>query len=121
LRQQIRSMLRVEAVEGGFRAAMVVDPALLVLPDHFRGHPILPGMCMIQAVLLAAADTLGLPDLQLALLKNAKFQQPIVPGDHVEIDAKVVPAGGDWAIRATLAVGGKTCAEISLVARLQQE
>jgi 3-hydroxymyristoyl/3-hydroxydecanoyl-(acyl carrier protein) dehydratase len=111
-------MVRAESRAGGFRAIFNVDPGLLVLPDHFRGHPILPGMCMVQAVLLAGAAVLGVPDLRLGLLKNAKFQQPIRPGDQVVIDAKMVPGNsGEVAIKATLSAGDRSLAEISLVAR----
>jgi 3-hydroxymyristoyl/3-hydroxydecanoyl-(acyl carrier protein) dehydratase len=59
IREQIRSMLRVTPREGGFRAVFQVSADLQILPDHFRDAPLLPGVCMVQAVLLAWAEAAG--------------------------------------------------------------
>jgi 3-hydroxymyristoyl/3-hydroxydecanoyl-(acyl carrier protein) dehydratase len=119
LREQIRTMLRVEPRDGGFRAMFNVGADLIVLPDHFRDHPILPGICMVQAILLAGAANVGAAELRLHLLKNAKLMQPVEPGDEVIIDADMTPGdGGDFAIKAKLLVNGSRRAEFSLVARL---
>src|ERR1700691_3941430 len=59
LREQIRSLLRVEPTSGGFRAMFNMAPALMVLPAHFPDQPIMPGMCMIQLVLIAAGAAHG--------------------------------------------------------------
>ncbi len=122
LREQIRSMVRVEPREGGFRAVLTVDPSLSVLPDHFPGQPILPGMCMVQAVLVAAAAARGVRDLRLTLLKNAKFMHPVVPGDQVVIDG-IMDARPDGieSIKAKLAMGAQAVAELSLQARPTEE
>jgi 3-hydroxymyristoyl/3-hydroxydecanoyl-(acyl carrier protein) dehydratase len=118
--QQIRSMLRVEPREGGFVAMFKVESGLAVLPDHFRDNPILPGVCMIQAVLLAAAQAIQVPELRMRLLKNAKMMRPVRPGDEVRIDGSMTPASdGDIAIKATFTtVNGDRCADFSVVARI---
>ena len=116
LRQQIRSMLRVETRETGFRAIFNVDADLMVLPDHFPGNPILPGICMMQAILVAGATAKGLEDLKLVRLKNAKMMQPVQPGDQVIIEAEVSESGGELAIKSKLLVGDQKRAEFSLVA-----
>jgi 3-hydroxymyristoyl/3-hydroxydecanoyl-(acyl carrier protein) dehydratase len=118
LRQQLRSLLRVQPHDHGFRAQLTVDPAFSILPDHFPGNPILPGMCMVQAVLLAAAAAQGLPDLRLALLKNAKFLHPVEPGDQVVLDGHIAAASDhNLSIKAKLSVGPRAVAEFSLLAR----
>ncbi len=118
VRQQIRSMLRLEPREGGFRALFDLDPNLNVLPDHFPNRPILPGICMIQAVLLAGAMWQGASDLCVHQLKNAKWLKPVQPGQQVTIDAEMIPVNdGDFHIKAKLSVSDKRCAEFSLVAR----
>jgi 3-hydroxyacyl-[acyl-carrier-protein] dehydratase len=118
VREQIRSMLRVENREGGFRALFDLDPGLNILRDHFPNRPILPGICMIQAVLLAGAERQGAGDLRVRQLKNAKWLQPIEPGQQVVIDAEMIPANdGDFHIKAKLSVSEKRCAEFSIVAR----
>lgn len=111
-------MLCVETREGGFRATFSVGADLMVLPDHFRDHPILPGICMVQAILVAGAIARGVPDLRVTRLKNAKLMQPVQPGDEVNIDADVTPGTqDDLTIKAKLFVGEQRRAEFSLIAR----
>jgi 3-hydroxyacyl-[acyl-carrier-protein] dehydratase len=118
VREQIRSMIRVEPREGGFRALFDVSEGLNVLSDHFPNRPILPGICMIQAAVLAAAQRQGIVELRVHSLKNAKWLQPIGPGQQVVIDVDMTPASdGGFQIRAKLSAEGKRCAEFSLVAR----
>jgi 3-hydroxymyristoyl/3-hydroxydecanoyl-(acyl carrier protein) dehydratase len=118
IREQIRSMLQVEPREGGYRAVFRVRHDLTVLPDHFRDAPLLPGVCMVQAVLLAGAAAMGVPDLRLRLLKNAKMMQPVLPGEEIVIDADMSQRpDGDISIKAKLWGGDRRRAEFSLVAR----
>jgi 3-hydroxymyristoyl/3-hydroxydecanoyl-(acyl carrier protein) dehydratase len=124
LRGEIRDMLRVEERVGGFSAVLDVDASLGVFPDHFRDGPILPGICLVHAVLLAGAQTRGVDELRIRVLKNLKLMQPVRPGQRVAIDAEMTPVGGsggfayrgDLAIKAKLSVGDQRCAEVSLVA-----
>jgi 3-hydroxymyristoyl/3-hydroxydecanoyl-(acyl carrier protein) dehydratase len=117
LRKEISTMLQLEPREGGFGAVLDVDAALSVLPDHFRNQPILPGICLVQAVLLGAAARQGVDELRIRVLKNMKLMQPIRPGERVSIEAEMTPlAGGDFAIKARLAMGERRCAEISVIA-----
>src|ERR1035437_2263211 len=99
VRQEIESHLRVEARENGFRALLNVDPGLSVLPDHFQGFPLLPGVCLMQAVLIAGAIRQGVVELRVSLLKNAKMTQPVRPGDQIEIEAEMTAGReGDFLI-----------------------
>lgn len=117
VREQIRSLLCVEPRESGVCAQLIVDPNLIVLGDHFRGYPILPGICMIQAVLLASAARQGLADLHVYTVKNAKMMYPVRPGERLVIDADIAPnPDGSFVIKAKLSSGDKRCAEFSLVA-----
>jgi 3-hydroxymyristoyl/3-hydroxydecanoyl-(acyl carrier protein) dehydratase len=118
IRAQIKSMLKVEPRAGGFRATLSVAKDLSILPDHFPGAPILPGMCLVQAVLLAAAMIAGVDDLRLVVLKNAKLVGPIFPGEQVIIDADTTTApDGQITIKAKVFGDEKRRAEISLIAR----
>ena len=119
IREQIRSMLQVEPRDGGYRATLTVDKDFSILPDHFRNSPILPGVCMVQAVLLGAATALGQSDLRMRVLKNAKLMQPVKPGETIFMDANITRmTDGDITIKATLTCNDRRCAEISLLARL---
>lgn len=111
-------MLRVEPRDAGFRAVLDVGADLLVLPDHFPGNPILPGICMVQAILVAGAMIRGVNDLRLVRLKNAKMMQPIQPGDKVMIESDTTDTGeGEIHLKAKLVVAGQKRAEFSLIAR----
>jgi 3-hydroxymyristoyl/3-hydroxydecanoyl-(acyl carrier protein) dehydratase len=117
VRAQIRSLLRVEPREGGVRAQLFVDPKLIVLKDHFHDYPLLPGICMIQAVILACAARQGLDNLHVHTLKTAKMMHPVRPGEQLVIDAEMASGpNGSFVIKAKLSSGDKRCAEFSLVA-----
>jgi 3-hydroxymyristoyl/3-hydroxydecanoyl-(acyl carrier protein) dehydratase len=117
MRAQIRSLMQVETRPGGFRAEFNLDGGLMVLPDHFPDQPIMPGMCMIQVVLIAGGVASGARDLRLRVLKNAKFVRPVLPGDLVVVDAEMIPDGdGNLAIKAKLSANDERRAEISLIA-----
>ena len=117
LRREISEMLQIEPRESGFGAVLDVDAALSVFPDHFRDQPILPGICLVQAVLIGAAARQGVDELRIRVLKNLKLMQPIRPGDRVNIEVEITPiADGDFAIKARLAMNDRRCAEISVIA-----
>jgi 3-hydroxymyristoyl/3-hydroxydecanoyl-(acyl carrier protein) dehydratase len=91
-----------------------------VLSDHFQGFPLLPGICMIQAVVLAGAIRQDMPDLCVRRLKHAKFTQPVRPGDQLIIEAEMsADAAGEFTIKASLSIGDRRCAEISFVAGVE--
>lgn len=118
VRKQIRSMLTAEPREGGFRARFTLDPGFVLLPDHFSSQPIFPGICMMQAVLLAGASVRQVSDLHLCRLKNSKLLQPVRPGDEVLIDADMTESdNGELSIKARLSVADQKRAEFSLIAR----
>ena len=118
VRSQIKSMLKVEPRNGGFRAFFKVSPDLSIFPDHFSYSQILPGVCLIQAVLLSGAMAMRLDDLHLVALKNAKLLQPILPGEQVQIDADTTTGpDGRITIKARITGGEKRRAEFSLTAR----
>lgn len=56
-----------------------VDPALDVLPDHFPGYPMLPGVVQLGWAVRAAQREYGLAG-ELARLSALKFMQPLRPG-----------------------------------------
>ncbi len=118
VREQLRSMLTTEPREGGFRARLMLDPNFVLLADHFPAQPIFPGICMLQAVLLAGAAAHGIGDLQLCRLKNSKLLQPVRPGEEVLIDADMsCNSDGELAIKARLFVADQKRAEFALIAR----
>ena len=118
--QQLGSMLRLTPVEGGFRASLHVDMSLSILRDHFRDRPILPGVCLVQAVLLGVAGCRSGATARLCELKHAKFFHAAVPGDQVDIDAQMVnQPDGTVNVNAKVTVEGRRLAQVSLVAGIR--
>ena len=117
VRLQIRSMLTLHPGPTGFRALLKVDPGFMLFPDHFPGRPVLPGICLVQAVLLAGEAWLVGTALRLGTLKSAKFLGIVQPGDEVVIEGIAThhDDGSVW-IKADLSSRGKRIAQISLTA-----
>lgn len=60
---------------------------------HFPGHPILPGVVLLDAALHALAGQLGRP-AATGQLKSAKFLSPVAPGEALSLHVVESPAGG---------------------------
>jgi 3-hydroxymyristoyl/3-hydroxydecanoyl-(acyl carrier protein) dehydratase len=60
---------------------------------HFPGHPILPGVVLLDAALNALATHQGLPTTT-GQLKSAKFLSPVQPGEALLLHASKTAAGG---------------------------
>lgn len=65
-------------------ASLLVDAQLRVLDGHFPGAPILPGVAQLHCVVTLGSQAFGIPSAFLRA-EVVKFQQPILPGDLVEV------------------------------------
>jgi 3-hydroxyacyl-[acyl-carrier-protein] dehydratase len=97
---------------------------------HFQGHfpdyPIMPGVLMVEAIAQAGGALLltEIPDRANKLMvftgiDSAKFRRPVVPGDQVRIEVKVL----NWrstAVRmqGTATVEGKVVCEATVMCAL---
>ena len=62
---------------------------------HFPGHPVMPGVLILEALAQACAllayKSSGLDPKQLVIylmaIDNAKFRKPVVPGDRLTLTA----------------------------------
>jgi 3-hydroxyacyl-[acyl-carrier-protein] dehydratase len=95
---------------------------------HFPGHPVMPGVLVIEALAQAAAilahRTLGTASETIflfAAIDNARFRRQVVPGDQLrlEIDAiRIKPTIAKFLTRAL--VGDDVAAEAELMAVLRR-
>ncbi|KWF69646.1 AMP-binding protein [Burkholderia pseudomultivorans] len=76
------------------------------LPGHFPGHPIVPGVVLLDHAIAALAATLARP-LHTWRLGSAKFLSPVAPGEPLDL-AYDAAAGGT--IRFTLRAGARDVA-----------
>ena len=92
---------------------------------HFPGHPVMPGVLILealaQACALLAIETLHTKDkiTYLMSIDGAKFRRPVVPGDRLELHVEVTKQkGAVWKQRGTAIVDGQTVAEAEFMAML---
>src|SRR5580704_9140258 len=93
---------------------------------HFPGKPIMPGVLIIEAM----AQTGGLllllevPDRENKLLyfvavDNARFRRPVVPGDQLKLEIKVLSWRGDFCkLEGRATVDGQLAAEATLMCKM---
>jgi 3-hydroxyacyl-[acyl-carrier-protein] dehydratase len=93
---------------------------------HFPDYPIMPGVMMVEAIAQAGGALLltEIPDRDNKLMvftgiDSAKFRRPVVPGDQVRIEVKVL----NWRTSAvkmqgTATVEGKVVCEAQVMCAL---
>jgi beta-hydroxyacyl-ACP dehydratase FabZ len=95
---------------------------------HFPGHPVMPGVLIIEALaqagaLLAAHVTSFDPTthvIYFMAIDNAKFRKPVIPGDVLTLDVVPLRKGkAIWKLRGEAKVDGVVVAEAELMATIQ--
>ena len=94
---------------------------------HFPGHPVMPGVLIIESMAQTAAvlvvETLGPSSagkvVYFMTIDNAKFRRPVVPGDQLRIEVrKVRNRGSVWKFHAVARVDGFAVAEATYAAMI---
>ena len=95
---------------------------------HFPGHPVMPGVLIIEALAqagaLLAAQTVGFdPEKQVIYfmaIDKARFRKPVVPGDLLMLEIVPLRKGGAiWKLHGEAKVDGTVVAEAELLASIQ--
>lgn len=95
-------------------------------PGHFPHRPVMPGVLQIEAMAqvaaLACVDTYpGAPKMDVAVVAvdGARFRQPVVPGDTLEIEAEVLKERSMMIfVKCSARVRGKTVSEVEVTAKM---
>lgn len=94
---------------------------------HFPGHPVMPGVLLIEAMAQTAAvlvvETLGgdAPGrlVYFMSIEGAKFRRPVVPGDQVRLHVvKSRRRGNVWKFNGVASVDGVSVAEATYAAMI---
>ena len=95
---------------------------------HFPGHPVLPGVLIVEAMAQTAAvlvvHTLGAESegklVYFMSVDNARFRHPVFPGDqlHVRVERKQ-NRGNVWKFDGTALVRDKVMAEATFAAMIR--
>lgn len=64
---------------------------------HFPGHPVMPGVLIVEALAQASGLLIGLSDkgesrgklFYLAKVDNARFNRPVCPGDQLRLEVQL--------------------------------
>ena|ERR1700747_2046284 len=92
-------------------ATLTINGAHKIFEGHFPGHPVVPGVCMMQMVKEITAIALE-KDIQLIKAEELKFLQVIDPQENKEIKMLLqynTVLEGEVKVSATLAREGATC------------
>ena len=82
---------------------------------HFPANPVLPGICLVQAFVVAAESRRGFP-LRLHRIRSARFVAPAGPGDVIDVAWEEHElGGGQVALSGRATRAGERVAEASLI------
>jgi beta-hydroxyacyl-ACP dehydratase FabZ len=89
---------------------------------HFPGHPIMPGVLILEAMAqvggvgaLSLSENLGKLAYFLSI-KEAKFRKPVVPGDQLIIEVEIMKRKlSIMQVRATAKVAGEVVTEAEMM------
>jgi 3-hydroxyacyl-[acyl-carrier-protein] dehydratase len=106
------------------QADCVVPKASPVFEGHFPGHPLLPGVLMIETIaqtggwlILAMLRFQRMPFL--AQVKEAKLRAFVVPGQMLQAEARLLHDGSGYAVvSGTIGCDGRKVADAEITYRV---
>ena len=89
---------------------------------HFPGHPVMPGVLLVEGLAQAGALLLlhALPDRESKLfyftsIENARFRRPVVPGDTLRYEVDVLRLRSSYCkLAGRVLVDGQLAAEATI-------
>lgn len=94
---------------------------------HFPGHPIMPGVLILESMaqigglllLEEKPDDAPAPIVYLIGIDKARWRKPVVPGDQLIVEARLLKVRGDiFRLAAEATVDGETVAEAEIMCHL---
>ncbi|MGQ9633993.1 MAG: 3-hydroxyacyl-ACP dehydratase FabZ [Bryobacteraceae bacterium] len=107
----------------GIKNVTVNEPFFV---GHFPDYPVMPGVLIIEAMAQVAGVLVlkEIPDranklVFLAGVDNAKFRRPVLPGDQLRIEMKVIKKKASVAkMQGQATVDGNVVAEVEVLCKL---
>jgi 3-hydroxyacyl-[acyl-carrier-protein] dehydratase len=115
---------RIVDLEPGVRATGIKNVTINepFFQGHFPDQPIMPGVLIIEAMaqvagVLAFRSGVEGNSVYFMTIDNAKFRRPIVPGDQVRMEIKVLKQRGNvWKFSGVASVDEKQVSEAEFTA-----
>nr|WP_307726517.1 3-hydroxyacyl-ACP dehydratase FabZ [Trichlorobacter sp.] len=118
---------RIVELEHGKRCVGIKNVSINepFFPGHFPGHPVMPGVLIVEAMAqvagimayLASDDETKKKVSYFMAIDSAKFRKPVVPGDQLRIEiTTTMNRRGIWGVDGKAFVDGKLVTEASLKA-----
>jgi UDP-3-O-[3-hydroxymyristoyl] N-acetylglucosamine deacetylase/3-hydroxyacyl-[acyl-carrier-protein] dehydratase len=119
---------RIVEIEGDHRIVGIKNVTINepFFQGHFPGHPIMPGVLIIEAMAQVGGflllGTIERPESKVVYfmsLDNVKFRRPVIPGDQLRCEVVMVQhRGRTFRMRGTAWVDGRLVAEADMMARV---
>ena len=119
----------VEELEVGKRvvATKFISPDSFWFQGHFPGHPVTPGVPIIEMLAQAGAVcALSMPENQgkiafFAGIDKAKFRRQVLPGDTLRLEVEMLRVRGNFGMgKGTATVGGERAASAEITFALMK-
>ncbi|MCE1226916.1 MAG: 3-hydroxyacyl-ACP dehydratase FabZ [Geobacteraceae bacterium] len=118
---------RIVELEHGKRCVGIKNVSINepFFPGHFPGHPVMPGVLIVEAMAqvagimayLASDDETKKKVSYFMAIDSAKFRKPVMPGDQLRIEiTTTMNRRGIWGVDGKAFVDGKLVTEASLKA-----
>ena len=118
---------RITEVEQGQRCVGIKNVTINepFFPGHFPGHPVMPGVLIIEAMAQVAGIMAYLASEEanrgkvtyFLAIDNARFRKPVLPGDQLRIEVTAnMNKRGIWGVAGKVFVGSTLVTEADLKA-----
>ena len=122
--QMIDRIAALDVAERTVRSLCSVPKESTIFAGHFPGYPLMPGVlqieCMAQTCgwLVIAMNRMTVMPFLIAV-KEAKFRSPVLPGEELEFEGKIIHEGSGFTVgEAKGRRQGRTICEAQITYRL---
>lgn len=107
--------------DGEATFTLALNAACPIYAAHFPGHPVTPGVCIVQTAKELLETVIGKP-LDIVAVKNVKFLAVLSPDGAPQVECSVskiqhAADGDEVSARVEMSCRGATVAKISLTCK----
>lgn len=107
--------------ETGCKAEVIFDPDFIGFKGHFPNAPVLPGIVMIQLLVLMCERATG-QSLHIEGIREAKFTEPVLPEEKITVFlSSVEETENGFGVKGNFHKQDKIAARVSLLLETKQK